>query len=98
MANAILLLLESLSFLIYPKILNRFASGTFESVSSLLNMVRDAYITTSHALIHLAVLLFPVFWLAFPKYQAASSAFKLIALTVVLYTNSFGYSGLMIAR
>ena len=98
MANAILLLLEALSYLIYPKMLNRFASYSMNEISSLLEMVRDAYITTSHALIHFSILLFPVFLMHFPKYQNASSAFKIIALTIVLYTNSFGYSGLIIAK
>ena len=54
--------------------------------------------TTSHLLIHVAILFFPLFLLLFPQYEIASEAFKLIALSVVLYTNSFGYSGLLIAK
>lgn len=98
LANAILLLLESISYLIYPKMLNRFALCSYKEVSTLLEMVRDAYITSSHALIHLAIMVFPLFLLQFPQYENASNVFKLIALTIVLYTNSFGYSGLIIAR
>lgn len=98
LANVVLLLLQSFSFLIYPKLLNRLASASNEKAQELLNLVRDAYITTSHLLIHLAILLFPLFMLLFPQYSQSTNAFKLIALTVVLYTNSFGYSGLLIAR
>jgi O-antigen/teichoic acid export membrane protein len=47
---------------------------------------------------HIAILLFPLFLLFFPQYIQAENAFKLITLTVVLYTNSFGYSGYLIAK
>ena len=98
LANVVLLLLESFSFLIFPKLINRLASATNEKVVSLLEMLRDAYITSSHLLIHAAILLFPLFLLFFPQYKQSADSFKLIALTVVLYTNSFGYSGLLIAK
>ena len=98
LANVVLLLLQSFSFLIYPKLLNRLASASTEKIVELLSMVRDAYITSSHLLVHLAILIFPLFLLLFPQYNQSSNAFKLIALTVVLYTNSFGYSGLLIAK
>jgi Na+-driven multidrug efflux pump len=43
-------------------------------------------------------MVFPLFIYFFPDYQQASSVFKVTALTVVLYTNSFGYQGLLMAR
>lgn len=98
LANVVLMLLQAFSFLIFPKMLNRFASATNEQNAILLKKVRDAYVTTSHLLVHLAILFFPMFLLLFPQYQSSGEAFKLIALTVVLYTNSFGYSGLLIAK
>jgi O-antigen/teichoic acid export membrane protein len=98
LANVVLLLLESFSFLIYPKLLNRLASASNKKITELLNMLRDMYITTSHLLIHLSILFLPLFLLFFPQYNQSANAFKLIALTMVLYTNSFGYSGLLIAK
>ena len=98
LANVILLLLQSFSYLIYPKMLNRFATMTRDNTIELLHQIRNAYILTSHGLVHLAILFFPLFVHFFPQYKAAGTAFKLIALTVVLYTNSFGYSGLLIAK
>jgi O-antigen/teichoic acid export membrane protein len=98
LANVILLLLQAFAYLIYPKLLNRFAGANESQNSELLSKVRDAYVTTSHLLIHSAILVFPLFIVLFPQYDIASQAFKLIALTVVLYTNSFGYSGLLIAK
>lgn len=98
LANVILLLLQAFSYLIFPKLLNRFATASNSKNIEMLEKLRDAYVTTSHLLIHVAILFFPVFLLLFPQYEIASEAFKLIALSVILYTNSFGYSGLLIAK
>jgi len=98
LSNSILLLLESLSFLIYPKMLNRFATGTPKKIHILINNIRDTYITVSHILIHAAILVFPIFLVVFPQYETSSSAFKMISLTIVLVTNSFCNSGLLVAK
>ncbi|MFZ6037401.1 MAG: oligosaccharide flippase family protein [Bacteroidota bacterium] len=98
LANAVLLLLDSISFLIFPKMLNRFALSDNEHSLEILKTVRSAYISLSHLLIHLVIMVFPLFIYFFPDYQQASSVFKITALTVVLYTNSFGYQGLLMAR
>lgn len=98
LANVALLLLQSFSFLITPKLINRLANATNEKAIELLNQVKDVYITTSHLLIHVAILIFPLFLLFFPQYSQSENAFKLIVLSVILYTNSFGYSGFLIAK
>lgn len=98
LANVVLLLLSSISFLVFPKLLNRFASSTNEEVQRILGSVRVAYISLSHLLIHAIILLFPLFIYFFPQYQPATDVFRFTALTVVLYTNSFGYQGLLMAR
>jgi hypothetical protein len=64
----------------------------------MLNLVRDAYISTSHFIIHCFILVIPTIIIFFPQYQGSKDAFRLIALTIVLYSNSFGYSGLLIAK
>lgn len=98
LANAILLLLNAISYLIFPKILNRFANATNDHIQEILSGVRVAYISLTHLLIHFVIMMFPLFLLFFPDYQGASNVFKTTALTVVLYTNSFGYSALLMAR
>lgn len=98
LANAVLLLLSSISFLIFPKILNRFALIDNERSKEILETVRSAYISLSHLLIHFVIMVFPLFIYFFPDYQPSTNVFKVTALTVVLYTNSFGYQGLLMAR
>ena len=98
LANAIFLILQSFSYLIFPKLLNRFAYSSNEKVVELLDRLRISYITSSHALVHIAILLFPLVIHFLPQYEPASYSFMIIALTKVLYTNSFGYQGFLIAR
>lgn len=98
LANTILLLFDSFSFLIFPKMLNRFANSTNEKITELLIVVRNVYITMSHLLVHLAIYLFPFFLFFFPQYSQVDNVFRLIAMTIILYTNSFGYQGLLIAK
>ncbi|MBP1644453.1 MAG: conserved rane protein [Bacteroidetes bacterium] len=98
LANVILLLLQSFSYLIFPKILNRFSNKNTESNNQLLNRLRNTYITTSHLLLYISLITFPILLILIPKYSDSFEAFSLITLTVVLYTNSFGYSGLLIAK
>jgi O-antigen/teichoic acid export membrane protein len=98
LANVVLLLLQSFSFLIFPKLINRMASTSTEKIANLLGSIRNVYITTSHLLVHLAIVLIPFFVLFFPQYDEATNVFRLTALTIVLYSNAFGYSGLLIAK
>lgn len=98
LANIVLLLLNSISFLIFPKMLNRFAKASTNEVQQILKSLRIAYISLSHFLIHIVILFFPLFILFFPQYSTATISFRIIALTVVLYTNSFGYQGYLIAK
>jgi len=98
LANSVLSLLNAISYLIYPKILNRFAISNNNKNFLLLSKLRDTYVTSSHLFIHLSLLFFPVFLLFFPEYEKSAGAFGLIALTVGLYSNSFGYAGLLIAK
>lgn len=97
-ANVALLLLQSFSFLVFPKLISLFSNSSNEKATELLSMVRKIYIILAHFLIHLFILVFPVFVTFFSQYQSATDIFKLIALAIVLYANSFGYTGFLIAK
>lgn len=98
LANVVLLLLDSISFLIFPKMLNRFATSSNDQITKILTSLRAAYISLSHLLIHFVIMVFPLFLLFFPDYSESSSVFKVTALTIVLYTNSFGYQSVLMAK
>lgn len=98
LANVLILLLDSFSFLIWPKLLNRLANLNNSDSYKLILEIRKLYIASTHAMLHVGIFLFPFFLLIFPKYRQTQTAFCLVALTIVLFTNSFGYQGLIIAR
>ncbi len=98
LANAILLLFETITFLIYPKMLNRFANNSNQKSVELIHSLRHSYITTSYLFIFLSVALYPLFILLFPQYASTEKAFGIIAMSVATSTNSFGYQGLLISR
>ena len=98
LATAIMLFLDSISFLNYPKMLNRFANLENDKSYIILSKLRSIYIVIAHMVVHAALLLFPIFILLIPQYEKSILAFELVALSTVLYSNSFGYSDLLIAR
>ncbi|CAA0199245.1 hypothetical protein LVK10_10325 [Tenacibaculum maritimum] len=98
LASSVLLLFESMSFLIFPKLLNRFSKGENQKTIELLNFLRGSYITISHFSIHLIILFYPLLLLYFPVYNSTVKVFSTIALTAVIYINSFGYQELLIAK
>lgn len=98
LANAIILFLGSLSYLIFPKIINRLANNSDSNSNKILIKLRDSYITISHLFILFSVFLFPVFILFLPQYENSILAFNLVALAIGLYSNAFGYSALLIAK
>lgn len=98
LANAILLLLDAISFLIFPKLLNRFSSSDNKHINEIMKIVRNAYVTVAHALVYVVIILYPFLLHFFPKYETTFPVFCLTALTIVLYAHSYGYSGLIMAR
>ncbi|WP_299057938.1 oligosaccharide flippase family protein [uncultured Polaribacter sp.] len=98
LASAVLLIFESMSFLIFPKLLNRFSQKDNLNVVVLLDSLRDSYVSISHLSMHVVILFYPFCLLFFPEFISTGKVFVFTALTVVITTNLFGYQGLMIAR
>lgn len=98
LAHAILLLLEAFSFVIFPKVIAKLSSSDRKDVESTLNMLRTIFITSAHLLIYIALLFFPFILWFFPKYEGALTALNLIALAILMNSNSSGYLELLISR
>lgn len=98
LAHAILLLLEALSFVIFPKVIAKLSSPDRREVESTLTILRTIFITSSHLLIYIALLCFPFVLWFFPKYEGALTALNLIALAILMNSNSSGYLELLISR
>ncbi len=97
-ANSALLLLTTLSFLIFPKMIAVLSSKNNVAVIHSLDRIRSVYIVFSHLLIHFAIFIYPFFLYFFPQYLGTLTSFQLIGLTLIMYNNSFGYQTLLMAR
>jgi len=67
-------------------------------VERIIKSIRINYVSLSHGLIYIALVLFPLLLHFIPKYQETLTALNLIALALTLYTNSFGYNSYLMAR
>lgn len=97
-ANAVMLLLESLMTIIFPKIIDLLSSDNHEQIERALENMRLGYVSTSHLLIYVAMLFFPLLVYILPKYSNAVTSMNLIALAVLMNTISCGYTSLLIAK
>jgi O-antigen/teichoic acid export membrane protein len=98
LANVILLLFQSFATLIFPKVLNKLSKSSHEECYDFIQRIRNSYIGLSHLLVHFVILFFPIFLYFFPKYNSILPCFRLITLTLVLFTNSLGFQDLLIAK
>lgn len=97
-ANAVMLLLDSFNTILFPKTIDLMSSDDNKKKADALEKMRVGYISTSHMLVYLAMICFPVLVWLIPKYMSALSSMNMIALAVLMNTNSYGYSNMLIAQ
>lgn len=97
-SNSVLLLLGSLNTIIFPKTIDMLSGHDRLEQNTVLKKLRVGYITSSHLLIYLAMVCYPLLIIVMPKYQLALTSLNLISLTILMNTNSYGYSTLLIAQ
>ena len=97
-ANAVMLLLDSLAFIIFPKLIDMLSSIDMQQIKKSLGQINDIYISTAHLFIYIAMILFPVLLMFMPQYENSQTSMNLIALTVLVSTNTFGYTSFLLAQ
>ncbi|WP_396596530.1 polysaccharide biosynthesis C-terminal domain-containing protein [Dokdonia sp. R86516] len=98
LANAILMFLQALTFIVFPKVIDKFNTTDKVYVSTLISNIRDSYVAFSFGLVFVAIIFFPVLIYFVPKYAEGLLSLQLIALTIILYTQSFGYNTYLMAQ
>lgn len=98
LANALMLILDALMFILFPKVISKLSSEDITEVSNTINFLRTTYITSAHLLIYIALPCFPLVLYLLPKYSDALMSLNLITLTILLNANSCGYLELLISR
>ena len=97
-AHAMLLLLESLSFIIFPKLIDKMSVSKNSIAKQNVIDITNYYTTCSHFLIYVALLLFPLLIWFFPKYSNALQCLNLTAMTILMSSFGYGCGTLLIAR
>lgn len=98
LAHAALLLLSAFSSLIFPKLIDKFNSDDNENMQNMIRMVRNNYVFFSYGVMFLAMAFFPVVLYFIPKYSQSLVAVNLTSLSVLLYSNSFGFLSFLMAQ
>lgn len=98
LANSIILLFDSFSFLVYPKTIHRLNKADTSEVLRIMEVIKVNYITSIHFVMYFFVILYPFFVSFFPQYITTFKCFSLITMTIVLYSNCFAYSSYLTAK
>lgn len=97
LAQAVFLALDTISFLIFPKLINRFKTQQGEQLYEKVELVRKNYTVAAYLLIFAFMLGFPVVLLFLPEYSSSYKSFALLAISMAMLSSSFGISTLLIA-
>ena len=98
LAHAIILVLEALLFIIFPKVIGKLSSNDVSEVKETISLLRNSYLTSAHLLIYFSLVLFPFILYLMPQYTKALDSLNLIAITILTNTCSFGYAELMLSH
>lgn len=98
LAHSFLLLLQSLTFVIFPKVISKLAEEDLAKVKSMINQYRSCYITSAHLLIYASLILFPLIVSFLESYKSALPAMNFVALSFLMQVCSVGYAELFISR
>lgn len=98
LGHSILLLLEAFTFVVFPKLIDKFYLAEKDDFSAIISIVRNNYIKLSHLLMYFSLLLFPLVTFFFPQYSGALQAMYITSLSILISTNAFGYNTLLLSK
>ena len=97
-ANAATLFIDSLMFLLFPKMIDVLRKGESSEVAERLGVMRICYIGTMVLLFVGTICAFSVMIRFMPQYEPSLPILVSLAGTMLIYTFCFGYSAFMLAR
>jgi O-antigen/teichoic acid export membrane protein len=97
-SSALTITLDSIAFLIYPKLLFKIKQLNNDSVIEFLNRFRKHYITIVSLFIYSGIAFFPFFLNFFPKYIECYLPFILNSLCLLIVSYGSGYSEYLVAN
>lgn len=93
----LVLVLDSFSFLIFPKLINKYSKMTNEGMN-FFEDIRLDYVTISHFLMHGAIMLYGLLVLFFRDYTSTFNLFALLCMSHAIFSLGYGYSILLMSK
>ena len=99
LSNAIMMLLGSISFLIFPKLLNKFTSLEDQAGTVVfLEKIRNMFISITMMIVFASLFIVPLIFYYLPNYKDSFSSYKYLIFAQLIASNSSGYTSLLIQR
>lgn len=98
-AGAILLGLNSITWIIYPDILYRTREGMNNGdVMTILEKITEAYSMMVFITVYLSIMMLPLLYVFLPQYRPTHEVIVILLLSQAILSHCFGYNCLAIAR
>lgn len=98
-SSAVFLLLGSLNFLFYPKLINIISSkNNGRELVSFIEKIRRYYLTLTIIVVFISLLSFPILFYFLPQYSNAAICLQILLFSQLIINNSFGYSTLLVQK
>ncbi|WP_367914029.1 lipopolysaccharide biosynthesis protein [Leadbetterella sp. DM7] len=97
-SNNVFLLLGTLNFLFYPKLINMISLKSDEQVIVFIEKIRKYYLTLTVLIVFISLLSLTILFYFLPQYTEAMRCLQILLLAQLIINNSYGYSTLMVQR
>ena len=98
LAQGVVLLIDSLIFLVFPKMIDMLKGNDVEQIRSAIKVLRENYLLPLHLLFYIILVISVPFFHFMPQYSKSFLPFVLILFTLVIYSNCFGYNSYLLAQ
>ena len=98
LAYGIMLLIDSLLFIIFHKMVEMLRGDDREKISNTLKFMRRNYLYMLHLLFYFVLAASGIFVVLFPKYAKSFDSFILIIFSLTMHSYCFGYNTYLLAQ
>ncbi len=98
LANAAMMLIDSLVFLAFPKMIDMMRGENKDAIQQKIDFLRTTYCTAVSCVVYLAIPCCYFLLKLVPKYQHSFPYFTGILLSLAVYSNCFGYNTYLLAK
>ncbi|WP_281644736.1 lipopolysaccharide biosynthesis protein [Bacteroides zoogleoformans] len=98
LANAVILLVDAFSFIVFPKLIDRLSGKNYSQIVDTIRTIRLNYTTLINTLIYAILPFFYFFCIILPKYEDTGPTLCFAALAFAPYAAAFGINTFLIAQ